>query len=77
MEVFVVVCHDRHTDDEITVHLSLESANAAVSAFKAAYGSDIQQWYERDYGAPKWVRYVDCHEEGPSARIERTTIQGG
>lgn len=72
--VFVVVCHDRHVDDQISVHATRASADLHVEAFKTLYAAEFEEhglvWHERNYGAPKWVRCVQSHDDGPSARIE-------
>lgn len=77
--LFVVVREDRHFDPEITVHSTRELADAAIEEFKARYtaAGDRYTWEEQTYGRPKWLRYVDCFEDGPNARIEAATLDGG
>jgi len=76
-EIFLVICKDRHVDLMVTAHTTRESAEAAIEAFKAGYGTDYQ-WIERDYGrASGWLRYVDGGDDGPRAYIERSTLHGG
>lgn len=76
MKIFVVICHDRHTDDGITVHTTREGADAKIEEFKASYPDTHYQWAERDYGRPAgWVRYVDSHDDGPKARIQEMELQ--
>lgn len=72
--VFIVVCEDRHTDAAITVHATREGADAAVEEFKNRYPDDYE-WSEQTYGAPEWVRCIDCHEDGPKAYIAKATIK--
>jgi hypothetical protein len=75
-DLFVVVCRDRHCDDSITVHATLESANREIERFKASY-KEIDRWVEQSYGRRQgWLRYVDCYDDGPDARIEKTTLRG-
>lgn len=74
MQVFFVVREDRHTDDEITVHASLEDANRAFEAFKALY--DDTEWEAHDID--EWVRYErDECEDGPKVRIEEAEFDLG
>lgn len=70
--VFVVMLRERHIDEQITVHETLEGANAMVDQ----YGKDYEvEWIERSYGRPRWVRYVDCdNDDGPKCRIEEVTV---
>jgi hypothetical protein len=70
--VFLVVRHDRHTDDEITAHATRASADAAVEEFKTRYGN-VYQWSEES--ARGWERLVNSdHDDGPSVHIETTII---
>lgn len=72
--VFIVICHDRHCDDGITVHVSRDGADREIEKFKASY--DRYGWTERDYGRSQgWVRYVDSHDDGPRARIQEVEIK--
>ena len=76
-ELFIAVCHDRHTDDVITVHSTRESADAAVAAFIAKYGDAYGEWTEETYACrPPWVRSVASDDDdGPRARIERSVLR--
>lgn len=73
--VFLVVCEDRHTDPEISIHRSRDSADARIEEFKTGYG-DRYRWTEKDYGRSSgWLRCVESsHDDGPSARIESKKI---
>lgn len=74
--LYIVVREDRHCDDGITVHATRELADAAIEAFKAVYPDD-HKWTEQNYGAPKWVRYVETSfDDGPRARIEVCELDG-
>ena len=73
--LYVVVCHDRHSDDSISVHATREGADAAIADFQAEY-DDSYTWTEQTYGHDEgWVRYVDTGDEGPWARIEETELE--
>lgn len=83
-EVFVVVWHDRHTDDAITVHTTREGADARIESIMKSYddectnrGRDAHDWRERDYGRDSgWVRYVEGdHDDGPHGRIELRKVE--
>lgn len=77
---FLVVRKDRHCDDQLSIHITLEGANAAIEEFKARYVEGDRSpydWKEQSYGREqKWLRYVDCHDDGPSVHIELLQIQG-
>lgn len=76
MKVFVVICHDRHTDDSITVHTTREGADTKIEEFRSLYSYVDYQWTERNYGRSSgWVRYVDTHDGGPNARIQEMETQ--
>jgi hypothetical protein len=75
MSIYITVCEDRHTDDDIQVFQSLEAANARLQKFMNDYDQDYYQWVEEDWGRPKWVRYVHAHVDGPKARIEKAELQ--
>jgi hypothetical protein len=76
VKVYVVICHDRHVNDMITVHSTREGADRQVEEFKALYADYGYVWTERDYGrSVGWVRYVDSHDDGPKARIEETELR--
>lgn len=75
-QILIVVCRDRHVDNVITAHRTRAGADAAIEAFKLAYEDDKLTWVERDYGRPKWVRYVNTdHDDGPSAYIESGELE--
>lgn len=75
--LYVVICHDRHTDDQVTVHASRQGADARIAEFQALY-DDSHEWAEQSYGRDRgWVRYVnnvDTHDDGPTARIEERKL---
>jgi hypothetical protein len=70
--LFVVVREDRHCDDEITIHSTRALADAAVDAFIARYADDDYTW--REVPVSGWERNVECHDDGPKARIERAPL---
>lgn len=71
MEVFIVICEDRHFDAGISVHQTRAGADAKVEEFKEVYANRNYQWVERTYGRESgWLRYVDTIDDGPKARIE-------
>lgn len=79
-EIFIVLCFDRHIDEEISVHSTLAGAMAFVEKFKARYAEGFADrgdtWRERDYGRTAgWLRYVESYDDGPHVRIERGTLQ--
>lgn len=73
--LYIVICHDRHVNDQVTVHTTRQGADDQLAKFQAEYGEDYA-WTERTYGRSQgWVRYVDTGGgDGPSARIEETTL---
>lgn len=72
--LFVLVCHDRHCDDRITLHRTQESADQAIDQWKRDY-PEIDTWNERDCGRPQgWTRYVDTYDDGPRCRVEKRSI---
>lgn len=74
MKVFVVICHDRHVDDDITVHSTRESADRRLKEFQDIY--EGYEWRNRNYGrAHGWLRYVESHDDGPNARIQEMELQ--
>lgn len=77
-ECFIVVCRDRHSDLGLTVHHTVEGANRKVEELKAMFGKYAREpiiWREQTYGRPRWVRYVDCYDDGPKIYIERREIE--
>lgn len=67
MKIWKVVWKDRHIDDEITVHASLEAANAALEDC-IKYDRYGNNFAEED---TDWVRYVAAeHDDGPRGYIE-------
>lgn len=76
-ELYLVVTHDRRSDDQYDLHLTLADANAAVEEFKALYDGEEMRWLERTYGRPKWVRYVDSlGGDGPTVLIQVIGMSG-
>lgn len=74
-DIFVVVCKDRHTDDDVTVCFTRDSADAVLDAFLDEYNDE--EFVEDDCGAPEWVRCVHAdHDDGPKAHIERQSYEG-
>lgn len=71
-KVYLVVCEDRHCDDEITAHATLELANKQFEIVKAHY--DDAEWIERKSG---WVRYADQSDDGPYLHIEEIELELG
>lgn len=72
-QIFILVCRDRRSDTGISVHATREGADAALEEFKAIF--DDLEWRERTYGQPRWCRYVDAHDDGPSAYIEISELR--
>lgn len=73
-ELFVVVLHDRHTDDEISVHATRESADSEIDAFKRRY-EDAYEWSEQNVRG--WLRSVRTDsDDGPRAHIEQAKLRG-
>lgn len=69
--MFVVVRHDRHCEDTITVHVTESGARDAVEEFKGHYAENDYSWEERNWnGDNGWIYGIRCHDDGPSARIE-------
>lgn len=75
--IYVLVCVDRHVDDEITLHRTQEGADLQIENFKARYRDRVEGWRERDYGRTAgWTRYVESdHDDGPRCRVERKELR--
>lgn len=78
MQIFTVVRKDRHTDDEITSHMTLDRANDAVDEFLTRYD---REWSEQEL-TPRmkrsgWLRFVTSGEEGPCVVIEEAELDTG
>ncbi len=72
-EIFIVVWDDRHIDDVISVHTTLEGANARLEEHMADYDDDA--WEEPEVTEP-WVRYVATGlDDDPSGWIERGVLE--
>lgn len=75
MKLYIVFCHDRHVDPDITVYETREGADGAIEAFKDSYPDGLE-WKEQNYGRTAgWLRYVDCGDDGPTARIQETELR--
>lgn len=71
MKIYIAVLFDRHVDDTYSVHKTLEGADQAVDKYiETCKGYGYDEWHERAYGYPKWVRYVETFDDGPHALIE-------
>lgn len=72
--VYIVILHDRHTDPEISVHRTLEGANARFAEHQAAYASDGYTWSEEPIRG--WVRNARTQiDDGPSMHIEEHEVE--
>jgi len=75
MKVFIVVCHDRHSGDAITVHATRAGADDRLEEFRSFFSAIDHQWTERNYGRSQgWVRYVETHDDGPRVRIQEVEL---
>lgn len=77
--IYIVVVRDRHSDASVTVHRTRAGADAKIAETKAEYDRhylhEPLKWKEQSYGnrgdvTGSWVRYVDCHDDGPKMYIE-------
>lgn len=77
MKLYIVFCHDRHVDPDITVYETREGADAAIENFKKSYAGQELEWTEENYGRDSgWVRYVASGGgDGPNARIQETELK--
>jgi hypothetical protein len=74
--LFIVVMRDRHSGVSLSVHRTREGADLAIEEFKSIYDNlNASDWKERSYGQPVWCRYVDSHDDGPSAYIEIARVK--
>jgi hypothetical protein len=78
MNVYVAICFDRHVDDAITVHPTLEEAIAECQRFMnidyyARYGEWHREPSIEDDGWPYAIRF--SLDDGPRARVEKTTLK--
>lgn len=73
--LFVVVRHDRHCEDTITVHITEAGAREAIEEFKRKYAEYDYSWEAREWdGDNGWLHGVRCHDDGPWARIEMKQV---
>lgn len=76
MIVFLVIWHDRHADDVITVHATRESADERIADVKRRY--DGETWVDEMTPAMEracWLAYSSCSGDNPTLRIERKELQ--
>jgi hypothetical protein len=69
-EVFIVVLTDRHTDDDISVHRTKESAEAQVTKHRKLY-KDVE-W--EDDPVEGWELHLVTYDDGPTIRIEKKVM---
>lgn len=76
MKIYKTVWEDRHDDDAITVHLTLDEASAQLDAHMEEYDEDEDSWSE--YEATVWERNVHhVHEDGPRGHVEAGELELG
>jgi hypothetical protein len=76
MKLYIVYLYDRHSDPQISVHATRDGADAAIEEFKNSYTEAGLEWVEQNYGRTAgWVRYVDCGDDGPNARIQEAELK--
>lgn len=75
VNLFVVIRHDRHSDDTITIHVTDAGAREAIENFKASYAEYGCTWEAREWdGDNGWLYGVRSHDDGPWARIEMRQV---
>jgi hypothetical protein len=78
MNVYVAICYDRHVDDAVSVHATLDDAVAECKRFmNCDYYSRYGEWYREpsieDDSWPYAIRF--SLDDGPSARVEKTILK--
>jgi hypothetical protein len=71
MTVYLVILHDHHSDDAITVHASIEGADAEIETTKAQYPE--RKW-KRTKAINGWERHWETSEEGPWIHVEKHEV---
>ncbi len=79
MKIYITVCHDRHVDDEITVHRTLPKAKKYIESWIKGY-EDRYKWTREDCvlleSESNWVCTFESNvEDGPHARIELSQVK--
>jgi hypothetical protein len=76
VRVYLVILHDRHTDDAITVHATIEGADAEVKATKAQYPEYEWKRTKSDVWLQLWeVRYL-VPDDAPWICVEEHEVRG-
>ena len=75
--MFVVILHDRHTDDGISLHKTREGADARLEEFKASYVGryDWEYVWKNEVTSADWVAFWTTDDDGPDARIEEHEVE--
>lgn len=72
--IYIVVCEDRRTDPEISVHRTPAGADARFEEHMSDYGNDYE-WTE-SLSTRGWVRYARTDsDDGPGVRIEEGEME--
>lgn len=72
MKVYLVILHDRHTDDAITVHATIESADVEIEETKAQY---TEYKWRKAKAVDGWLRHWETTEEGPWIHVEQHEVR--
>jgi len=71
--VFVVVCRDRHTDDQITVHITRKGADERIVAFMSDYPE--HKWHDEEVSTEPWIRLAVTDDDGPSVHLQIVELE--
>ena len=79
MDVFIVLCDDRHCDMDTTVFATEEDAISSAKLMLKCYVDELPEEYrgeieEERTNKPDWLYYARWNEEGESIRVVREGV---
>jgi len=74
VKIYIVICHDHHTDEEIEVFISPDTAVEYAKDFVPKRYDFIEQELTEEKKKKNWVYLANYGVEGDCVRVEKSLL---